>query len=301
MSTYNGQKYLKEQLDSILSQEGVETYLLVRDDGSIDETSAILDEYARQYTNVEIIKGKNIGFAQSFMTLVYSGSEYENIDYYAFSDQDDVWMKDKLISATNMAEKVKTENGIVLYFSSARAVDSDLNYIFDFAKYEKYEYSKASSLVRCYMLGCTMVFSKETARFLTSHKPVREIEMHDLWINQTCAFFGKIVYDRIPHILYRQHGNNAAGVSKALKVRIQRQIKSFRKYSRRHFRELNARCFYDTYKNILSEEDKDIVSTVAFYRQSLKSRWKFFSSHTHVMGVRSSDIVLKIRILLGFA
>lgn len=89
MSTYNGEKYLKEQIDSILNQVKVEVFLMIRDDGSSDNTIAILKEYERQNRNIKIIKGKNIGVGNSFMQLLYNSAEAE---YYAFADQDDVWV-----------------------------------------------------------------------------------------------------------------------------------------------------------------------------------------------------------------
>ena len=95
MSTYNGEKYLKEQIDSILSQEGVDVRLYIRDDGSSDRTTDILASY-QEHKNVKIEKGNNLGFAKSFLTAL---DECDEADYYAFSDQDDVWEKDKLSTA----------------------------------------------------------------------------------------------------------------------------------------------------------------------------------------------------------
>lgn len=89
MSTYNGEKYLKEQIDSILSQEGVDVRLYIRDDGSSDRTTDILASY-QEHKNVKIEKGNNLGFAKSFLTAL---DECDEADYYAFSDQDDVWEK----------------------------------------------------------------------------------------------------------------------------------------------------------------------------------------------------------------
>lgn len=83
MSTYNGEKYLKEQIDSILSQEGVDVRLYIRDDGSSDRTTDILASY-QEHKNVKIEKGNNLGFAKSFLTAL---DECDEADYYAFSDQ----------------------------------------------------------------------------------------------------------------------------------------------------------------------------------------------------------------------
>ena len=88
LSTYNGEKYLKEQLDSIIAQKGVDVHILARDDGSKDDTIKILEGYE----NIDIIKGSNIGVCKSFFELINKSGEY---DYYSFADQDDVWDCDR--------------------------------------------------------------------------------------------------------------------------------------------------------------------------------------------------------------
>lgn len=89
MSTYNGENYLKEQLDSIFNQKEVEINLFIRDDGSMDNTVDIVKEYMVKYPNkINLIEGNNIGFANSFYYLVKINPKYE---YYALSDQDDIW------------------------------------------------------------------------------------------------------------------------------------------------------------------------------------------------------------------
>ena len=94
MSTYNGELYIKEQINSILEQKNVKVELFVRDDGSKDKTLGILETYGEKWNNIHFIKGENLGVGNSFMELLYSiGCEYE---YYAFADQDDVWLPDKL-------------------------------------------------------------------------------------------------------------------------------------------------------------------------------------------------------------
>lgn len=87
LSTYNGSKYIKEQIDSILSQEGVNIDIYIRDDESTDETVNIIYEY--KSNNIFLTEGKNIGVGNSFMELLYSVPEI--YDYYAFADQDDIW------------------------------------------------------------------------------------------------------------------------------------------------------------------------------------------------------------------
>lgn len=110
MSTYNGERYLKEQLDSILEQDckdkGIECTLLVRDDGSKDGTQKILEEYAKKYsTQIEWYQGENKGVIQSFFELLQRADD--TASYYAFADQDDFWMPDKISSGISSIQKLE--------------------------------------------------------------------------------------------------------------------------------------------------------------------------------------------------
>ena len=120
LSTYNGEKYLKEQLDSVLNQKDITLNFLVRDDGSTDSTIDILKQYEKE-GKIKLIVGKNIGYKKSFYELAKLAPLS---DYYAFCDQDDVWDDDKLITAVNMLER---ENNSIplLYFSALRVVNNN--------------------------------------------------------------------------------------------------------------------------------------------------------------------------------
>ncbi len=299
MSTFNGEKYLEEQLNSIFNQDGVFVSLLVRDDGSGDKTLKILREYSSNKHNLRIIEGENIGFAKSFMSLVYEAYNYPEFDYYAFSDQDDVWFPDKLASATRFLEETQTANNEFkprLYFSNATATDAFLSPLFNTSGPDL-TFSKQTSLVRYFMLGCTMVFNRHLVSILYNYRPEKPILMHDLWLNQTCAFLGEIVYDKDSHIYYRQHGNNTAGAGMSFYQRIGRLFKSFKTYERRHFRELNAKNLLSAYGPMLSHDDFQLISIVANYRTSIKS-WLRFLLNTEInMGSFLSDVIIKIRII----
>ena len=126
MSTYNGEKYLKEQLDSFVNLDNFEEVkVLIRDDGSTDSTLEILDEYRLKY-GFEIIKGINIGLNKSMMNL-FKECDME-CDYFAYSDQDDVWLSDKLIIASNMLDKMPKEKPL-LFSSCSEVVDQNLKFI----------------------------------------------------------------------------------------------------------------------------------------------------------------------------
>ena len=103
ISTYNGERFLEEQIASIIAQKGVEVDILVRDDGSSDMTCSLLERWQKE-GKLKWYKGENLGFARSFMNLLKTASGY---DYYAFCDQDDIWLEDKLQRAVTALEKIE--------------------------------------------------------------------------------------------------------------------------------------------------------------------------------------------------
>lgn len=196
MSTYHGVKYLREQIDSILRQKGVEIHLLVRDDGSKDGTVDILKEYA----NIQILEAENVGAANSFLNLIEASGDYE---FYAFADQDDVWDENKVAIAV---EKLDRYNGPALYSGNTRLVDKNLNRM----KTETFrpKTSLGSAFVKNYATGCTVVFNRELMLRLKEYKP-QYAPFHDWWVNLVCLSVGGVsIYDFEPHISYRQHDNN---------------------------------------------------------------------------------------------
>lgn len=211
MSTYNGEKYLREQIDSILAQTGVEVTLIVRDDGSSDGTANILAEYADKYKNVKYELCENVGVGNSFLKLIYSAPD--NFDYYALSDQDDIWRREKLVAAI---EFLKKSNGM-LYGSNQECVDKDgVSLGLRYAADEHIHLTPPEIMTQNMIAGCTMVFTREFYDILTeeSHRPSAEIlklRIHDVWIAEVAALYGRLVYDRRSYIAYRQHENNFVG------------------------------------------------------------------------------------------
>lgn len=209
MSSYNGEKYIKEQIDSILEQQNVNVELYIRDDGSTDSTIKILEEYSAKYENVSYYVGDNKGSCGSFFELL---SKTYGSNYYALADQDDVWDKDKLSIAIS---KIKKEpNGIpILYYSNLHIVDEKLQYIRESHVKPMIAGAKYSYLSDVFVTGCTAVFNKELQDIAFKIKPT-DFSMHDTWLYMVASMFGKCIYDFDSHINYRQHGNNVVGTRK---------------------------------------------------------------------------------------
>lgn len=247
MSTYNGGEYLKEQIDSIISQIGVEVHILVRDDGSKDETLEIL----KQYKNIEIIEAQNVGATRSFLELITIAGDY---DFYAFADQDDIWDTDKLEIAVEALEQFRVP---AIYSGNTRLVDGNLNFIKD--ETLKPITTLGSALVKNYVTGCTAVFNSDLMKYLKMYSPIH-VPFHDWWVNLVCLSIGGVsIYDSEPHMNYRQHGNNVvSGNESAWKKWISR----LKKVNKPYHRDLMAQEIINAYKVYISPRDMEILNAM---------------------------------------
>jgi len=263
LATYNGEKYLKEQLDSIFNQVGVNVKVLVRDDGSTDSTISILEEYHNKY-NLEYIKGNNVGAFQNFMKLIELADEYE---YYAYSDQDDIWLKEKLIQAMNNI--YKSSNIPSLYFSKSTAVDNNLNQLTDcnHANYEDAD-SFAMASIRNICQGSTCVFNNELMKLLKKTPLDYQVE-HDWWTFLVCLSVGGRVYaDNNSYMLYRQHENNVLGAGSSFSSRLKRRGKLLIS-KRTHGRQKMCEIILNTYNDRLTNEARSVLTEIVNYRRSI--------------------------------
>ena len=213
MSTYNGERFLREQLDSILSQEGVEVSLRVRDDGSKDGTCRILSDYASEHGNIQWKACENVGFVRSFSALVRMAAESDgDADYFAFADQDDIWMPHKLATACK-ALAAKDSSRPCLFTSNSMQVDADGHELEPFHKGPEPRFRKGNVLVFGTEQGCSMVFNKKAVEIYAGHEP--SLTWHDRWMYHICYFLGSVTYDHQPLFYYRRHEKNALANKKA--------------------------------------------------------------------------------------
>lgn len=215
MSTYNGEKYLAEQIDSIINQSHKDWTLFIRDDGSTDNTNLIINDYIKEVPNIKRVAygGSNLGPAKSFMKML----QIVEADYYMFADQDDFWLSDKIErSLQKMKENEANENVPVLVHTDLLVVDQDLN-LLNLSFWGKnltsevvYKYMPITNFVT----GCTMFFNK-AARNCSINFVDDKVIMHDHWIALCVwAHQGIIFSISEPTIKYRQHGRNVLGVFK---------------------------------------------------------------------------------------
>ncbi len=213
LATYNGERYLKEQIDSILNQTYKNFNLIVSDDCSTDSTRKILKAYAQKDNRIKIIfQEKNIGSNKNFEFLL---TQIES-EYYMFSDQDDVWNKNKVEISIDAIEKNKAD----LVYTDLEIVDQNLNTIkpsFNkkmklYRKQKKYVDFRLEYLYNC-ITGCTILGKTEMLDKILPFSKNKDI-LHDYWIALVTSLKGKIFYLDIPTIKYRQHLDNQIGTKK---------------------------------------------------------------------------------------
>lgn len=215
LSTYNGEKYLREQLNSLYAQEGVEMKIVVRDDGSKDSTITILDEYKLKYGRMDIIKGNNIGVGPSFLELIkIAVQDYLAFDYYAFCDQDDVWFAHKLESGVRALDK--SDKSLKMYCSGFVNTDAELSAInhSHFCLVNSF----GANLVANHIIGCSMMFNKALLDEINKIN-IRPfiinngvIPIHDAWAAMVAyCLDADVIQSHASMMYYRQHGNNTIG------------------------------------------------------------------------------------------
>ena len=218
LSTYNGEAFLAELLDSLTAQTFTKWSLLVRDDGSNDLSPMILDSFRQKYPGkMEIIdrnSNTNLGPLNSFARLL----EYSSSAYVAFCDQDDVWMEDKLENQLKIMLDIEKSCGPglpVLVHSDMMVCDHKMKCIGEsFWKYQNLEPLRMKNL-RCLLLqnfvtGCTILMNRALVK---KSIPVPEkAVMFDWWIALKAQIYGRIETIELPLVKYRQHGHNVIGV-----------------------------------------------------------------------------------------
>jgi len=296
LSTYNGERYLRPLLESLLSQEYRNIEILIRDDGSSDGTVRLLEEYALRCKKVKLIKGENLGVIRSFFELLRLSSP--DVDYLAFCDQDDVWEKDKINRAVDFLNLLPEELPL-MYCSRVFITDEQLN-VAGISRIPRRGPSFGNALVENIAPGCTMVINKVARDLILLETPNFEnIRMHDWWIYLVISAFGKVFYDEKPTVLYRQHAANVVGIKIGLAAQWQARFRRFRKYGRLHLLTEQAKEFRRIYGHLLSEEKKRVLDRFLNDRMSFTSRMKYALTCEVYRQSLIDDLILRALILLN--
>ena len=274
MSTYNGEKYIREQLDSLYGQKDVEIYLLVRDDGSKDNTIEMLEEYRKKKGRMTIIQGRNVGAARSFHeAALYAATQMKPFDYYSYSDQDDVWFEHKL--STSIKHIDSTSPQPQLFYAPALLVDSTLQPI-------KPNNSRTvnclgANIASSHSLGCTQVFNKALLdkivvinKYISTVDTNAYVPLHDAWTALVAYSLGKVTVGEAPMMFYRQHesnviGGNDRGIKKFFH-RIKRYTSGDKKKSEK------CRIILHLMRDEIPEENRKLLESCAYYTESISKR-----------------------------
>ena len=292
MSTYNGEKFMVEQIDSILAQEDIDVSLHIFDDCSKDNTQKIAKEYEKKDKRVVLhVNEKNKNFTYNFIDGLFTFKDEQNYDYYAFADQDDFWVKNKLISAIN---KINEAGKCTLYAANLKIVDQNLEYAGNNMMDTKYVNKHYDIICKNIVTGCTTVFDNDFKNLVTKHYP-ENIYLHDYWLALIANYTkgAHFVYDTCPdYILYRQHGNNQIGENKGGLIKRAFKLIFKKKDPIKSTRNLVKR-FYELFEDDILESDKKIMYRFANVNK-FKNRFVLFFK------VKSNySFKLKIKMLIN--
>lgn len=297
LSTYNGEKFIREQLDSYLALDNFNNVkVLIRDDGSSDSTVEILREYRNKY-GFEVLEGNNIGLNASMHELILRRDK--SCSYFAFSDQDDVWLPDKLSSAVNFIEEQKC-SAPLLYAAMSYITDEELHITGKtFAPQKKLSFYNAITQNVC--IGHTSVFNEELAVLLDRNYPVdiyTRIHIIDYWTYMLAGACGKVVFEFKPTALYRQHGNNVVGYKsgvRSLFMRLRRALTTDN--ANKNSRQLKA--FLETYSDIIPEEYKAEGEKFLKKQKNVFTRLGYVLTTKAYRQTRGENLIFRLMYLFG--
>lgn len=295
LSSYNGEKFIKEQIQSILNQLNVHVHLLIRDDGSCDQTTIIINDLAAQDSRISIIEGKNLGAVKSFFYLLNQVDK--NFDYYALADQDDVWKPDKLERATKTLWS-NDPNLPAMYYSRLEFTDEQLNPIgFSIIPTNR---GFQNALVQNQATGCTVVINKIARENIVAKLPNWAL-MHDWWIYLVVSATGCVYYDEYPGILYRKHGNNVTPATPWFALELLARIKRYlgqEKITQKVTDQVIE--FNRLYHEILSVEQRNITNGFLAARESgFFRRFQYILTMPVQRNTTLDNFILRILILIG--
>lgn len=286
MSTYNGEDSILVQLDSIFSQRGVKVKCFIRDDGSRDRTVDIINQYKQEKgADIELIIGENVGWKRSFLLAL---SHAPKADYYAFADQDDYWLPDKLISGINALSKEQVK--ILLYHCNRVCVNEKQEKLKTLDRKFASPISRKGALSQEYVQGCSIIINSYAKELICMHLPNEDIP-HDFWCGLVCFLFGKTIYDNIPHLYYVRHNTNATNTGDLWKSRITR-LKG-QKYVN------PALDLLEGYRDMLPKDEVVFLNNILLYKKNIKCKLRILFSREFRRNTVIGTMGLKLAILLN--
>ncbi len=284
MAVYNGEKYLTDQIESILAQTVGEWKLVIQDDCSSDNTVCIARRYADRYPDKIVILQRDMP-SGSAKANFFSMIEYADTDYIMTCDQDDIWFPDKIEITLKKMLELEKKVGVdlpVLVHTDLMVVDSHMNVLckslFKYENLDKRKDKLNNLLIQNIVTGCTVMANRVLIEKINSNKEPDNAIMHDWWFALIAAAFGCLGFVDVPTVKYRQHRNNEVGakeirslsyiVNKAgLVIHSPLSVKSLLSATY-----AQAECFIDIFKNELTDDKLRILSAYASIAHSSKTK-----------------------------
>ncbi len=221
LATYNGEKYIFDQLESIRTQTYQDFICFIHDDGSKDKTRTIVKNYCQQYPeHFKEVEGPPTGGSKNNFFFLLKNVES---DYYMFSDQDDIWLENKLSVLMGKMREIENDKTIpTLTFSDMEVVNETLDQIhYSFMNYNRLDPKDlrfCRLVVQNVAAGCTMLFNRTLRDESLKYGNIEKIRWHDWWLVLISSGKGKIEYVDQRLQLYRQHSNNSIGADKEIGI-----------------------------------------------------------------------------------
>lgn len=294
MSTFNGEKYIEKQIESIENQKtDCVIDVLIRDDGSSDNTVDIIKRINKKYNNIKLIVGCNVGFNNSFFELFRMAEGY---DYYAISDQDDIW-KDTKIQESVCVLKDKGED-IPIVFGSCSCIIDDDERILGVTRQANKDLSLKNTIIQNIVPGHSQMFNNKMLDFLKKENDVKQIYVYDYWITNVAMVFGKLYFSNEPLVKYRVHNSNTIGYGKNklgwVKERLRRvQNGDGKKITKQ------IKHFYTEYGEYIDDDSKKEIKNYIESRVTLFRRLKFVFVTKLYRQRMMETIFFKIAYLMG--
>lgn len=282
LATYNGEKYLPTQIESIVKQDYTNWKIFISDDGSTDNTLSVVKNYIESYPDkIELLeKEKPTGSAKkNFMYMIKKASAF---NYVMCCDQDDFWMPNKISITLEKMKELENGNQNVpcLVHTDLEVVDGELKTLatsfFEFSTLDKEGYALNQLLIQNIVTGCTMMVNKSLVEYASKECQIDNILMHDWWFALIASCFGRIGFVNEPTIRYRQHGNNSVGAKNSKDYSfIMAQIKKGKQNQKSiENTMLQAREFVETFSDKLKEKKQEYELIIGYAELLSAGKWK---------------------------
>lgn len=290
LSTYNGERFVREQLDSILNQTYKNIEVVVRDDGSSDDTVNIIKEYQKNNKNITLYERENVGFVKSFFELL----KLANADYYSYADQDDIWIENKVELAVQELNKLDDSKPNMV-FGNSDYYDENMKFIGKGDRNKKYSFLRA--LFACCGQGMTMTVNKKTRDMIIENNP-KSCFFHDWWTYLLCIGLGNVAYNNVTTVKYRRRKENATSEGQGYIRLLMWRIKNLLLKDGMQDIKQQMINYKDYYYYQLSKENKAIIDLFSS-DYSLENSFKKAFYPKRIRNRLIDDIMIRVIFLMG--